>query len=146
MGRVKTIHREDSSTFDITLSEENERYIAIGCLNDGADDSIISSRNTEYDLFNDIGKIRKSPLVTLKVPLKDSSGAAKFSLSRSWTAPRTVLKITAGPFALLNIEYLVADAYLAVEDLLFWLSVLRHDGGDTKTIPKERPDLLDGSD
>lgn len=48
--------------------------------------------------------------------------------------------------ALLNVEYLVADANLAVEDLLIGLAVLRHLGVDTKTILEKLHDLLYRSD
>lgn len=56
-----------------------------------------------------------------------------------------MLKLSAGHLGMLNVEYLVADANLAVEDLLIGLPVLRYLGVDSKTSIEERSDLLDGS-
>lgn len=144
-GAVTTFCPQDSSTFDVTFSDDNEGYAAEGREDDGADETIISSRIAQYAVLNVIGKMIKLPPITLQVALKYSSDGARFSFSRTWTALRTVLKLTSGPLALLNLQYLVADADLDVEDLLLGLPVLRHLGVDTKTVLEERRDLLDGS-
>lgn len=68
---------------------------------------------------NIIRKLRKIPPVTIK---------------------------TAGSLALLNVEYLVADADFAAEDLFLGLPVLQNLVVDTKTLLEERGGLLDGSD
>lgn len=57
-----------------------------------------------------------------------------------------VLKLSAGSFALLNVEFLVTDAELAAEDQLIGLSILPHLDVDTKTLLENRRDLLDGTD
>lgn len=54
--------------------------------------------------------------------------------------------MSAGPLALVNVTFLVADADLSAEDLLIGLPVLQHLGVDSKTLLEERRDLLDGAD
>lgn len=78
--------------------------------------------------------------------LKQGSHATKFTFSRSWTAPQTVLKLSAGLPVLLIIEYLFADGDLAKEELLIGLPVLRHLGLDARTLLEYLRDLLDATD
>lgn len=47
---------------------------------------------------------------------------------------------------LLNVEYLVVDAELAVEDLLIGFPVLLHSGLYTKTLLENRRDFIYGRD
>lgn len=54
--------------------------------------------------------------------------------------------MAADPLALVNVTFLVANADLAVEDLLIKLPVLQHFGVDTETLSEERRDFLDDSD
>lgn len=65
---------------------------------------------------------------------------------RTWIPPKTVFNLSAGPLALLNTEYLVADADFAVEDTLIGLPVLQHLHVEIKTLLGERRVLLDRSD
>lgn len=81
-----------------------------------------------------------------QVALKEDFDAKKFTFSGSWTAPRTMLKLSAGPLALLNVEYLVTDMELAAEDLLMGLPVLRHFGVDNETLLEDRRNLLSETD
>lgn len=53
---------------------------------------------------------------------------------------------SAGPFALLNFEYLLSECDLAEEDLCLGLPVLQRLDADTKTLLEEHRDRLDGSD
>lgn len=47
--------------------------------------------------------------------------------------PRLLLHLSVGPLALLNINFLVADAELTEHDLLIGQPVLKHLGIDSKT-------------
>lgn len=128
------------------MCDGEESIEAIGRPDDGSDESIVSSKLAEKAVLNGIGKMSKIPLVKLQVALKEGEEAKEFSFSRSWTTPRTILQLSSGPLALVNVTYLVADAQLAVEDLLIGLPILKHLGIDTKTLLEERRDLLDGAD
>lgn len=66
--------------------------------------------------------------------LKDEKEAQTFTFSREWAVPRLVLHLSVGPFALLNVTFLVADAELAENDLLIGQPVLKHLGIDLKTM------------
>lgn len=64
--------------------------------------------------------------------------------SRTWTAPRTVFVLVAGPLAHISVEYLVDDAESAVDDLFLELIVISHLGVDMNTLLEEHSDLLEG--
>lgn len=66
----------------------------------------VSYRHTGLD---GIGKMEKISPILLQVALKEGFDGIKFTFSGSWTTRRTVLKLLAGPLALLNVKYLVAD-------------------------------------
>lgn len=72
--------------------------------------------------------------------------AEKFIFSSNWTPSGTVLKLSAGPLAPLNVVYLVTDDELNVEHLFLSVPVMCHLGVDTKTLLKELRKLSDGSD
>lgn len=135
-----------TGSVQVELQDGSETVNARGRADDGSDESIVSSRIAEQAVLNGVGKMAKITPITLQVALKSGANAETFTFSRSWTPPRLVLKLSAGPLALLNVRFLVADADLAVEDLLIGLPVLRHLGVDTKTLLEERRDLLDGTD
>lgn len=84
-----------------------------GRADDGADVSIISGAVAEKAALNGIGKICKISPVTMQVALKDGAEAEKFTFSRTWTVPRTILKLWAGPLALFKLEHLDSDCDLA---------------------------------
>lgn len=146
-GRLQpTIGKTISSSFTVTLCDGNECMAAQGRADDGSDESIVSSTVAEKAVLNGIGKLTKIDPVFLQVALKQGDNAEKFTFSRTWTPPRTVLQLLVGPLALVNVTYLVADADLAAESLLIGLPVLQHLGVDTKTLLEERRDRLDGAD
>lgn len=101
---------------------------------DGSDKSIVSSKFAERAVLNGIGKMTKIDKVSLQLALKDADRAQLFTFSQTWTPPPTVLRSAAGPLALVNVTFLVADANLAAEDLLIGLPVLRHLGVDSKAL------------
>lgn len=121
--RVATLNPKDSSSFEVEFVDGKESQTATGRTDDGADESIVSFRVAQCAVMNGIGKMKKISPITLQVALKEGSQATKFTFSRSSTVSSTVLKLSAGPLALLNIEYLVADGDLAVEDLLIGIPV-----------------------
>lgn len=88
----------------------------------------------------------KIPPVRLQDALKTGADADTFTLSCSLTLLHIVLKLSAGPLALLNLKCLIAASDLSAEDLLIGLLVLLFLDVDTKTLLEERPDLLHGSD
>lgn len=119
---------------------------AHGRTDDGSDESIVSPKFAEQALLNGIGKLTKIDQVTLQVALKDGESAQEFSSSRTWTPPCTVLCLAAGPLALVNVTFLVANADLSAEELLIGLPVLQHLGINTKTLLEQKHDVIDGVD
>lgn len=145
-GRVQSATTPDASSMTVVFYDCDESISANGRADDGADERIVSARIADEAVTNGIGRIKKIKPVTMQVSLKVGSDAEKFTFSRTWTPTRIVMKLAAGPLALLNVELLVADADLAAEDVLIGLPVLRHLGVDTKTLLEERRDLLNGMD
>lgn len=90
-----------------------------GRADDGSDESIFSAQIAVRPDFNGVGKIGKVKPITLLVALKTDTGTQSFTFSRTWTPPRTVLKLSAGPVALLIVNFLVADAILTSQGILF---------------------------
>lgn len=82
----------------------------------------------------------------MQVAVKTVVYAEEFTFSHMWTPPRTVLNLSVGSLALLNIEYVIADVEIAVEDLLIGLSVLKHLRVDTRMLLDELRDLFGGND
>lgn len=113
---------------------------------DGSNDLIVSSQIAELAVLNGIGRVSKIQPVWLQVAIIIGADDEAFTFSRTWTLPRTVLKLSAGPLVLLCLKYHVADSDLAAEELFISLLVLQFLGIDTKTILEERRDLLDDSD
>lgn len=77
--------------------------------------------------------------------LKDVDSSHEFIFRRTWTTPRTVFLLSAGPLALVNMTYLVTDADLASEGLHVALPVLQHLVVDTKTVVKNNGESVIGS-
>lgn len=100
----------------------------------------------ESAALDGIVKMTKIDHFALQVSLNDRENAQKVSFSHTWTPLRTVLPLAAGPLALVNVIFLVADADLAVENSLIRLPVSQHLGVDTKTLLEDRCDLLDGTE
>lgn len=101
----------------------------------------------ERAVLNGVGKIHKINPITVQAALKTDTKAQSFPFSRTWTPTRIVLKFSTGPFALLNVRYLVADASLTSEDILLCLLlVVHHLFVDTNALLEEFSDLLDGTE
>lgn len=133
------------SSFSVKILDSTESVMASGQTDDGSDESIVSPKVAENAALNGIGKFKKISSISLQVPLKDGDDPQKFTFSSMWTPPGTVLLLSAGLLALVNVAFLVADADLLVEGLLIGLPVLQHLGVDTKTLSEGCRDLLEGS-
>lgn len=90
----------------------------------------------------EVGKICKFKPKNLQMALKTDKEAQKFTLSRMWTPICTTLKLSAGSFATLHANCLVADASLTSEDILIGLAIFRLFGVGTKTLLEEHRDPL----
>lgn len=97
-------------------------------------------------MLQGIGRLINIEPISLSVALKSGDEAQSFRFSRTWTCPRTVLHLSAGPLALLNIRYLIPDDDLACSDLLIGQPVLYHLKIDTKTLLEQNRSQLDGTD
>lgn len=104
----------------MTVSNGRTSIESSGRCDDGSDDRIVSPKFAEAATLKGIGKITAIEMVYLAVALKkDSSDSAeKFSFSRTWTVPCTILHLALGNLALRNISFLVADDDPSCEDLL----------------------------
>lgn len=129
----------------VVLSDGDEYSTRTGRTDDGSDESIISPRSAGKAVLKGIGRFNTIDTLSVQVALKSDSDVQSFKFSKSWAPPRTVLQLSAGSLALFNDTYLVADNYLAEEDLLIELLVLRHLGVDTRTFLENKQSTLDGS-
>lgn len=116
-----------------------------GC-DEGSDESLISPRVAEAAVIAGIGKIGRINTVERTVTLKAGEEKYKFSFSRAWKCPRTVLHISDGQLHLLNIECLAPDEALTCEDMIIGLPVLHHLKVDSKTLLEQNRGALDGTD
>ena len=82
----------------------------------------------------------------VQVALKCGEKAQTFTANREWIIPRIVLKLTAGPLALLNVSFLVTDAEISDEDLLIGRPVPQHSGIDTRTVMEAQQSSLTETD
>lgn len=136
----------ESPEMKIRLEDGTEFIDAVGRADDGSDESIVSRRLAEKAALDGIGKIAKIEPLVLQVALMKGDKAQTFRFSRTWTPPRTVLRLSTGPLALTNLKFFVADDELAAEEILIGLPVLRHLGVDTKTMLERDRERLDGAD
>lgn len=130
-------------SFSVTLSDGKEFLTTNGHTGNGSDESIASFNLAESAAYLGIGKITKNDPISLQVALKNGEDTQKVSFLKTITAPRAVLRLAAASLVSANVSFLIADADLAVEDLLIDLPVLQHLGINTKTLLGERRDLLD---
>lgn len=107
-GRLANTHC--SSAYHITLNKDGATKPCVGRCDDGVDESIVSPRLAESAVLNGIAKLKKIKPVTVQVALKDEKEAQLFTFLRWWAVSRLVLHLSVGPFALLNVTFLVADA------------------------------------
>lgn len=126
--------------------EDKYGLLAKGCTDDGANEFIISSQISERTILNVIKKMYKITPASLQAALSMDAKAEKITVSRSWTPLRTVLELSAGPLALLNVKVFVTNAELSAEDLFLRLPALRHLVVYSKSLLEERRDLLDVRD
>lgn len=102
-GRLKTPDKTTSTTlFMVTATDSTESMTEKCRTDDASDEEIVSSKFAERAVINGIGKIAKIDKVILQVALKkkNTGSAQSFKLSRSWTPPRTVLRLSVGPIDL----------------------------------------------
>lgn len=97
-------------------------------------------------MLNGIEKLTKIAPVPLQVALKTGGSTEKFTFSRSWTPPRSILKHSTVLLALLDIKEFVTDVDVATKDLVIGLPVLRHFSVYTKALLEKRSDRLYGTD
>lgn len=118
------------------MSNGREEIDSSSRCDDGSDDSIVSSSLAEIAVAKGIGKMTSIDKLSLAVALKkkNANSAQAFQFSRKWTVPRTILHLTSGNLALLNICLLVADDNLACENLFIGQPVLHHLRVDTYTL------------
>lgn len=131
---------------DVTVQDGNASIQSIGRCDDGSDDSIASPKLAKQAVAEGIGRMRKIAPVNLQVALRKTEHAETFSFSRIWTVPRTVLHLSSGQLALLNLSYLVADDDLASESLLIGRPILAHLQVDTRTLLEQNRAVLNGAD
>ena len=146
MSTAKDAPDLDTPSCKVTVSDGAVSLSTIGRCDDGSDDSLVSRKVAEAAVLQGIGRMKAIEPVTLSVALKAGETAQRFSFSRSWTPPRTVLHLSSGQLALVNVTYLVADGELTCEDLLIGLPVLQHLHVDTRTLLENNRAELDGSD
>ena len=130
--RTPVTNDRDSAALPLFVSDGIAKMDAIGRADDGSDDTLVSPKLSEAAALQGIGKLSAISPVLLQVALKQGEEPQKFSFSRIWTAPRTVLQLCTGSLALVDFKYLVADDDLACEPILIGLPVLQHLQVDTK--------------
>lgn len=146
VGSVNVSRHAASSSFVVSFHEGEESLTGKGRADDGSDESTVSTRIAECAVLNGIGKMTKIAPISLQVALEAKSDTEKFVLSRTWTAQRAALKLSAHNLALVDVNYFAADANLAAQDLLIGSPVIRQLGVDAKNLLVKRQDLLDGTD
>lgn len=80
-----------------------------GRTDDGSDESIIASKLVQSAVCRGIGEMIPIYPISFQAALKDGKEAKMFFFSRSFTVPRTVLYLAAGPSELVNMTFLVAE-------------------------------------
>lgn len=107
----------DSPSILLRVEDGDKHINTVGRTIDGRDESIVSPRLSKRVDFNGSGKISKMKPTTIQVALKENDDIQSFTFSRAWTAPRTVLQLTTGLFALTIVPFLIADAALAADNI-----------------------------
>lgn len=113
-------------------------WTALGRAGDRIDESISSPKLVKKAVLNGIGKLAEIDRISVQVALRNSSSAETFPLSRTWTPPRVVLKLSTGPFVLVNATFPVSKADLSGQELLIRLPVLHHLGVDINNLLEHR--------
>lgn len=97
-----------------------------------------------------IGRLEAITPVTIQVAMKSSEDAVAksqpFNFSRVCRVPRLVMDLSSSLLALNNISFLMSDATLATDDILFGLPALRNLQIDSRTLLERNSAELDGTD
>lgn len=117
-----------SSTCDTTLKENGATIPCVGRCYDGASESIVSLCLKESTVLIYIGNMKIIKPVTVEVAPWDAKEAQIFTFSKEWAVPHIVFPSFIWSPALLNMTFLVADTYLAENDLLIGQTVLKRFG------------------
>jgi len=136
----------DSPRVTIDLESGISSTTITGQCDDGSDDSLASPDVANNAVLNGIGSFKKIQPVKFEVALTRDKQPQEFTFSKVWTVPRTVLHLSSGKLAVLNISFLVADDDLTAGGILIGRPVLRHMRVDTKTLLESNRDALDGID
>lgn len=130
----------------ITISDGNVSVKGTGRCDDGSDETIASPQIAEKAVLKGIGRFEAITPVKIQVALTTSAEPELFTFSRKWNAPRIVMELSSGRLALHNVSFLVADAHLACEDILFGYPILQHLGIDSRTLLERNRSVIDGTD
>lgn len=135
-----------SPSISVTVSDGSSSKFCNGRCNDGADESIVSSKIAKSAVVHRTGKISMIEPVRLQNALTSGEEAQTFSFSHTWTSPRTVLYLSVGQLALVGVTFVVADDDLACEDMHIGHPVLHHLQVEPKTLLEHNRAVLDGTD
>lgn len=136
----------DATPCDVTVADVLTSLETIGRSDDGSDDSVVSPKLAEAAVGQGIGRMKKIDPAKLQVALRKEDKPGVFSFSRTWTAPRVILHLSAGQLALVNMSFLVADDDLSCESMLIGLLVLKYLQVDTKTVLEANRAVPNGTD
>lgn len=109
LERNSTSKGKQYSLFHVLLADVDESVLVSESAGNGAGDFNISRVVDVKAVLNAIKIFRKIASGSMQIVLKDGAEGEKFAFSRSRTIPRTILKLSAGPLALLNLEYLFSE-------------------------------------
>lgn len=110
-GRFNAVSSLSSTSSAIFFQDGNELSTVQGRTNEETDEFIISSKVSEQIVINGIGKMKKIKSTNLLVVLTAGADAESFTFSRAWNPPWTILKLSAGTIAFMDLEYVVADSH-----------------------------------
>jgi len=145
-NKVTSLVPENSPTVPMTVEDGKSSVSVVGQCDDGSDDSLVSPHIANKAVLDGIGSFKKIDPVSFQVALTKEKEPIEFTFSKVWMVPRTVLHLSSGKLAVLNISFLVADDDLTSGGLLIGRPVLQHMRVDTKTLLESNRASLDGTD
>lgn len=108
---------------------------------DNDSEKLSRHRNFRTTSLNVIGKLSEIQPVKIKIALKYNREATFIKFLKICTLSSIVLRLTAGPlalvnvsFALVNVTFLILNCELAPKEVLLWIPLLQHLGTDTNII------------
>lgn len=110
-----------SISFPVVFSNDISFINATGWCDECRNDSIAISLVAQQAVFKNIGHLQAVESNTIQVVLESSDNAESFQSSRNEKEPEFGMELSSGRLALTNISFLVSDAALASEDVLFGL-------------------------